>query len=475
MKIKSTYKKFSICSALLMCLCVTSCKKFVEIDPPIDSIPATQAFDTDAKAASVVRYMYEQMVLGNTAAFSATTIGMGLSADEFLLTTNTTASPYFEFYNNAISSTNTSLTNYYWGPMYTILYTANSIIENSAKSTGMSDAAKKQYTAEAKFVRATCLFYLVNLFGDVPMPVSTDYAVNTILPRTPKEQVYALIVNDLLSAQADLSVTYVGGALRYRANRYAASAMLARVYLYLQDWVNAEAQASDVIAGSAAGTYAIENTINNVFLNTSKEVILQILQPATNLYTWDGFNFVPSVATAIPGYQIADALYTTFETGDLRKINWIKSTTLSGKTYYSPYKYKVNTGTTTTGTRTEAMVFLRLSEQYLIRAEARAQQTGKLAAAIADIDVVRSRAGISKIALTQPNITQADLLTKIAHERYVELFAEQGHRWLDLKRTGQADIVLKNKPNWRPEAKLFPIPNGDITSNPFLTQNPGYN
>jgi hypothetical protein len=457
-----------------MCISVTSCKKFVEVPAPVDSIITAEAFATDAKADAVVRYMYASMLLGNTTVFAATSPGLGVSSDELTLTNNTSSNTYYEMFNNVISSGSTPISGYYWGPLYNIIYTANSIIEGAKSSTGMSDAAKKQYTAEAQFIRGVCYFYLVNLFGDVPMALSTDYATNTLLPRTPSAQIYSLIVGDLLSAQANLPKTYLGGTQRYRANRYSASAMLARVYLYQQDWADAELQASDVIDGAGSTVYSLEPTLNNVFLNTSKEVILQILQPATNLYTWEAYNFIPSVVTSAPNYLIADALYSSFETGDLRKTNWIKSIALSGKTYLAPYKYKINTGTTTTGTRTEALVFLRLSEQYLIRAEARAQQS-KLPGAISDLDLVRKRAALTLIATTQPAITQANLLTTIAHERFVELFAEQGHRWLDLKRTGQADIVLKNKPNWRPEAKLFPIPSGDITANPNLVQNPGYN
>ncbi|MNL65776.1 SusD family protein [compost metagenome] len=77
--------------------------------------------------------------------------------------------------------------------------------------------------------------------------------------------------------------------------------------------------------------------------------------------------------------------------------------------------------------------------------------------------------------MTTPNASQVKLLDLIAHERFVELFTEYGHRWMDLKRTAKADDVLKDKPNWRAEAKLFPIPLDDINKNPFLSQNPGYN
>jgi hypothetical protein len=68
---------------------------------------------------------------------------------------------------------------------------------------------------------------------------------------------------------------------------------------------------------------------------------------------------------------------------------------------------------------------LRLAEQYLIRAEARAHQ-GNLTGAKDDLDKIRNRAGLEGIPITN---TQA-MLDAIAHERQVELFTEWGHRWL---------------------------------------------
>lgn len=472
MKIDYIYRKISICTLFTVLISVSGCKKFVEIDPPIDSIPAVQVFDTDAKADAVIRGLYVDMVGSTNYAFGgAVSVGLGLSADELTATTLTTLNSYPDLYNNSVSSSNLVL-GYYWGPMYNMIYVANATIEGINASTQMSAAAKLQYLAEAKFIRAANYFYLLNLFGDVPMPITSNYKVNSLLPRTPVANIYNLILDDLKFAQANLTPAYISGANRYRANRYAVSALLARVYLYLQDYADAEAMATDVIDGAVGKvSYNLENTLTNTFLLTSKEVILQIVQPDKILYTWEGYAFISAGA---PNYQISDALYTSFETGDLRKTNWIKTNTVGAKAYNFPYKYKINSGTTATGPRTEALVFLRLAEVYLIRAEARAQQAGKLAAAIADLDVVRNRAGISLIANTKPTINQADLLAVIAHERFVEFFAELGHRWLDLKRTGQADIVLKNKPNWRPEAKLFPIPAGDIIADPFLKQNPGY-
>ena len=116
---------------------------------------------------------------------------------------------------------------------------------------------------------------------------------------------------------------------------------------------------------------------------------------------------------------------------------------------------------------------LRFAELYLIRAEARAQQnklTGANSAA-SDINVIRTRAGLSNTTAT----TQAALLLAVEKERQVELFTEWGHRWFDLRRTGRIDAVLSAvKPTWKPTAALFPIPYLEIQRNPLLTQNNGY-
>ena len=97
---------------------------------------------------------------------------------------------------------------------------------------------------------------------------------------------------------------------------------------------------------------------------------------------------------------------------------------------------------------------LRLAEQYLIRAEARAKQD-MLEEAIEDLDIVRQRAGLELISEINPTI--------------------RGHRWFDLKRIEKADEVLgDNNPLWETTDVLYPIPSEDRKRNPNLTQNLGY-
>lgn len=68
-----------------------------------------------------------------------------------------------------------------------------------------------------------------------------------------------------------------------------------------------------------------------------------------------------------------------------------------------------------------------------------------------------------------------DVFAAIQQERRIELFAEWGNRWFDLRRTGKIDAVLGAiKPNWTTTAAWFPIPNLERTVNPNLSQNDGY-
>jgi hypothetical protein len=140
---------------------------------------------------------------------------------------------------------------------------------------------------------------------------------------------------------------------------------------------------------------------------------------------------------------------------------------VNGNTYYIPYKYKQDIVVSGSG---EYDMVLRLAEQYLIRAEARARQD-KISGAISDLNAIRNRAGLTNT----PAIDKESLLLDIEHERQTELFVEWGHRWLDLKRTGRIDEILGlEKTGWKSSAALFPIPQIELSKNSKLKQNVGY-
>jgi hypothetical protein len=444
-----------------------SCKKNVEVDQPIDSLTSEGTFSTDATAISAVVGIYSKLTNSGPAfGNGGTTIFAGLSSDE--LTRVGISGDALQFYNNNLLTDNSFVASQLWSPAYYAIFEANSCIEGIEKSESLTPNLKDQLLGECKFLRAYAYFYLTNLWDNIPMPLTGDWSKSYLLNRTPKSQVYDQIVTDLKDAQVLLSKDYSFSAdEKIRANKLVATAFLARVFLYRKEWANAEAQASAVIN---SGSYTLENNLNNVFLKNSSETILQF-QPSRTFYP-----YAVTEANAIQGfpvYYLTPKLITAFEISDQRKIAWTKSTTVNGSTIFLPYKYKVRQGTNG-GNISEYYMVLRFAEQFLIRAEARAQQNN-ISDAQSDINTIRNRAfGISNPTIAND---QSSLLTAIEKERQVELFCEWGHRWFDLIRTNRADAVLGaiKGSNWQLTDQLYPIPLSELRRNPNLTQNPGYN
>lgn len=440
----------------------SSCKKFVEIPLPNDQLTTEFVFTNDNAAIQSVIGIYSNMMT-NSQQFSCsyTTFFAGMASDELYYYT-----PSFrdEFVSNQITlQSHGTLETSFWNPCYKYIYAANKCIEGASGSSSLTSSVKSTVIGEAKFIRAFCYYYLVSLFGDVPLVLSTTYQINQSLPRTAKASVYNQIINDLKDAQNALGTAYPT-IERVRPNKWAATALLARVYLSVQDWPNAEIQATSVIS---SGTYNLESNLNIVFQINSNETIWQLRPVNPSRNTWEGNQIIPSSNSTTPTYLLTPTLLNSFEIGDQRKTAWANSRVFASQTLYYPYKYKVRTGSTLT----EYYVVLRLAEQYLIRAEARAQQNN-IAGSQADLNMIRNRSGL----LNTTSNTQATLLSAIEQERRMELFAEWGHRWFDLKRTNRADAVLGSlKPTtWQTSDALWPIPQSQINLNPSLTQNPGY-
>lgn len=454
-------------------LLLGSCKKYVEVAPPRTSLNDQLVFTDDKTAESSLAGMYASMN-GFSSSFANTQGNFypSMSADDFQSATVSVTADEFKL--NALTPGNGTLTGL-WSQPYSLIYHANAVIEGLAKSTSVSAAKSQALTGEAKFLRAFFYFYLVNYFGDVPLVLSTDFLTTTSLPREKADVVYETIIRDLQDAQAalpDAYPTYTGypAGERIRANKAAATALLARVYLYKGMWDKAEAEASKVISDTK---YVLLTNLDNVFVKTSQEAILQLQAINTStagpVNTWEGYSIIPVNATTAPGYIMYPNFVSSFESlTDKRYLSWIKSyTPATGPTVYYPFKYKVRIGAVT-----EYSMVLRVAEQYLIRAEARAQQSN-VAGAKSDIDAIRVRAGLPVLAA---GLTKDQLLLAVEKERKLELFNEWGHRWFDLKRTGRAVTVLGAiKTGVTTDDLLYPIPLDAILTNNKLTQNKGYN
>lgn len=460
-------------------LLTSQCKKLVQIPPPNNSITTSQVFTDSADAAAAISGIYANIITQQGSlglCNGAQTILCGLSADE--LVNFNSGSDENELYFNALESNNGEINQFFWMQSYTYIYQTNACIEGLQNSTNLSSTVKNQFLGESKFFRSLFYFYLVNLFGDVPYITSTSWAQTDTINRTNKQIVYENILNDLKAAKMLLRDDYLFSmGKRTRVNKPGAAALLSRVYLYLRDWKDAELEADSIINSNLFSLV----DLNNVFSVNSQESILQWqLNTAFGFGTStdEGISILPSDSTQPPNYYLSSELLSAFESMDQRKVVWLNQSTYSGVTYTYPYKYKNGVSQINlNGNATEYYTVLRLAEQYLIRAEARAQQ-GNLPGAISDLNVIRNRAGLGSLSDT---LTIPQVLTAIAQERRIELFAEWGHRWMDLKRTGEVDSVMnlvtpQKSPGgfWVTYQQLYPIPISEIALNSFLKQNPGY-
>lgn len=454
---------FYIKLASIICV-MTSCNKLIEIPPnPPNQIPASVLFADSSGIMSAWASIYNSMGPSIINSYSgAITITTGLAGDEIVTFTGGSASDVAMQNNNITSSEGKAYG--CWRDGYVNLFRINSCLENIADTKAISEQLKNQLIGEARFVRAYTYFYLVNLFGPVPLITSTDYVINKRLSRTSVDSVYAQIINDLTEAEVLLMDNYPSAG-RARPNKQVANALLARVYLYRGQWEHAEVAANKVIT---SGKYSLVD-LPSVFLKGNNEAIWQLPSNGTNAQTAEGFTLIPTANNRIPTYFLTESMLNSFEPVDLRKTQWIGVNTVATVAYTYPAKYK---NRTVAATPAEDYVLMRLSEMYLIRAEARAHQENT-SDAIDDLDMIRNPTRVG-LPVYNGATTPSAILDAIMKERRIEFYCEGGHRWYDLKRTGTIDQVLGGKPGWQSTDALLPIPNSERLLNPFLSQNLGY-
>ena len=481
MKIQNKFIELRFKHIFIICfICLsftTGCKKFVQVPLPVSTISGNAAFITDQSSAAVLNNIYGVLARANIFdSYQGIGLYSGLYTDE--LTPATSNQVMAAFYSDAVQSGNTSG---YWTKLYSQIATTNVAIEQVPLQTKLTH--KNQWLGEAYFLRAFMYSYLVNLYGDVPLAITSDYKVTNALARAPKSDVYKQIIADLKQAQSLLTDSYLDATSgvttdKGRPNKLAATALLARTYLYTAEYANAEAQASILIGNSNLKLTAL----NQTFLASSAETIWSLAVEPTDPqpYVKDYAAYNNGTPAIIPaGKKLSTYVYVSlspqmvnaFEPGDQRFATWTRPVTTTDApvtTYNLVNKYQL------TVNGQEYIMIFRLAEQYLIRAEARAMQNN-LNGAKADLDVVRTRAGLAGVTVS----AQANMLATVLHERQVEMFTELGARLFDLRRSGTIDAVMgavapSKGSSWQSFMQLWPISSQDILTDPNLKQTPGY-
>ena len=455
--INQIQKIFVFFTVISFCQLLFSCENFVEVELPGSQLNSEDVFVDPQTSRAAINAMYAKMRDSRFPGYLGSRLGNYSDELDFY---GPVASDIDQFHKNSFIPSDATISTW-WNNAYYLIYCANDILEKVDKSSNLINEDKHQLMGESLFIRAFIHFYLTLLFGDIPYVTTTKYDTNTEISKTLASEILNKVEDDLNQASTLLKDTYVSED-RTIPDLGTAMALLARVYLYNQKWQQAENVASYLI--NRKGKYVWDNNLNAIFLKNSKTTIWQWSPELEGQNTKEVSGYTaPPLTNAL-----TNTLLESFDKDDLRFDFWVNEVSIDDNTYYHPFKYKKGGPTESS---VELTVVFRLAEQYLIRSEARAH-LNDLKGADSDLNKVRERAGLTPVK----SLDQESLLELILQERRHELFTEFGHRFFDLKRTGQLDAALTGiKPGWSTTDQILPLPEKELLFNPNLEpQNPGY-
>ncbi|GAB3554666.1 RagB/SusD family nutrient uptake outer membrane protein [Spirosoma fluminis] len=395
-----------------------------------------------------------------------------------------------------------------WALLYEGISRCNRVIQQ-VPTISMADALKARIVAEARFLRALNYFYLVNIYGPVPVLLEPKNADQLQIAQSPVAEVYTTVIEaDLQEAIKSLPAAYTGADVG-RATKGAAQALLAKAYLFEGKWQQAADAAGEVIS---SGQYSLlpvyAQNFSQEFKNSAESVFAvqhltgQVPFTGNRLNQWfaprnseNGYffnvptqNFVDAFEKTSAGVVDPRLDYTVARAGQ----PWIDGTPYDPAWSPTGYLNKkhvqpvTEVPKSTKGDGNLNYVTIRYAEVLLIQAEA-LNELGQSAQALAPLNLVRKRARESYLndpALSNaatptvpagllPDITntnQSSLREIIRHERRVELGFEF-HRYFDIMRYGKeyAQNALRDKPSFKYETnRYFPIPQSERDTNKKL-------
>ena len=337
----------------------------------------------------------------------------------------------------------------------------NIVLGQIGKAT-FDQATKDRLEGEALFLRAFYYFNLVRTFGDVPLVlkvVTTPEEAFETAGKVAEAQIYTQIITDLKAAAAKLPAKQAAADLGH-ATAGAANAILAKVYLTQKNFVEAANVLKNI---ETTGGYTLNpNYADNFKKKNGVESIFEIqyAEGAGGKSSNFAYSFAPyNAGTVVTGFGVLTGsgsgwniptqdLIDSYEMGDKRFVASINQTFKDPAMKVVPYVQKYNNPPYLERFNTwDNFPVTRLADVLLMQAEALNEAAFPNAEAFTLLNRVRTRAGLA--AKTADNAdpklkvaSQAEFRAAIAQERRVEL-AFENHRWFDLVRTGQADLVMK--------------------------------
>jgi hypothetical protein len=457
----TTYKKLLFTVTALTAVMSSSCKKEYFDRPPKSQITVDNFYqDADqVRAATLLLYSAPWFGYSGKGGWSITELSGGNG--------RTYSSDIINFQDFTVTGNNFEISAV-WNSLYIEIAQANALINAlpTKVPASVDPAVTRNAIGEARLWRALAYFHLVRIFGPVPIiENSFDYISDYQIPRNPVTDIYKFIINDLKYAEANLTVVAARGSAspaNARLSSGSASALLAKVYLYMQDYPNARAEAEKVINSKEFKLYGIDvagKTFADLFLtsNNNNEESIIALQWAGNGGYGRGNPFQAAAAlnSSITGTgdgygQVGPTfdLQDKYEPADLRR----KATIMLPGDFYPEInqakggytvpadggaqgvhagvkKYVVGTPADNGGvggaqSSANNTYLMRYAEVYLIEAEAimAGAKTSTDPAALAAINIIRRRAGLA-------NLTVIDRSGFVNNPNFVEGSNQKGQHW----------------------------------------------
>jgi hypothetical protein len=434
-------------AAALLLAGLASCTKNLLNTVPVTTLSDLTAFSTSDKILAGVNSLYAQVL--NASYYGGRFLIFNEQRGDEFSQNDGNNSTGANVWNESITSSG-DFVNQVWTAAYQSINSANIMITNIGPSTVISDSLKKNYIAEAKFIRAFNYLSLVETYArpyamdkngpGLPLRLtpSTSGAGSNLAFST-VAAVYTQIIQDLNDAETDLPAGYPTAMLNAsRANKASAIALKTRAYLIMDDYADVIAEASKLVPATApfqytagsvtrklesniatifTGSYVgVEAVFSLPFVNASETPTNQSALAYNYLYPILYLNSAGIAADSVFGVTSTDArkgLTKTNTTGQLLLTKFSKNSV--------PYN--------------DYIPVIRYAEILLNYAEASAN-TGDLNMAIALLTAVRHRSNPAYVFPPGSIDDQDDLLATIINERRIELLGE-GFRTPDLLRRVQ--------------------------------------
>jgi hypothetical protein len=477
---------------LSLFLSITGCKKYITKDV-VGQYPESEFYKTQAQALLAINAAYEPLAFTTSNNNKLWVFG-DVASDDAAKGGNPGDQADIEF----IDQFNVNSTNGNLAGMWTLLYdgiTRSNIVLSKVPSIDMDKNLQKRILGEAKFLRSYYYFELINIFGDVPIVLVPLKPDELQITQSSVQQIFETVIEpDLTDAANNLPVTYSGADVG-RATSGAATALLAKAYLFEGKWDKAASSAANIVNSNVYDLMPVYSQNFNQKFRNNKESVFAIqhltgqdpkLGSELNQYfapqIESGYffnaptqNFVnefektgTGVADPRLDYTVGRDSMPWFNNRLFDKA-WSPSTSYLTRKHQQPLSEVTNKSDGNLN-----YIAIRFADVLLWYAEA-LNESGHSAEALIPLNRVRKRARESYLydssQVGYPTIpggllpavtstSQFDVRRAIQHERRVELGFEF-HRYFDIIRWGKdyAKQALNDKPNFNYDInKHFPIP-----------------